>query len=139
MITRQKMLKRIDKVMEEHEKEMERIKNAYEKDKVLIMKELSQWMNLLSVENVDKDGVQMKINQLTKQLIDLDKKRILNAVNTNGILKAADRINRMMGYDITKVEINTVDEERENMRTLSKEELKAIAYANINRSNDKES
>ena len=38
----------------------------------------------------------------------------------------------MFGYDITKVEINPIDEERENIEQLSVEELKAIAYANIN-------
>lgn len=44
----------------------------------------------------------------------------------------------MFGYDITKVEINPKDEERENMKALSVEELKALAYANSNRTdNDK--
>lgn len=138
-ITRNKMLKRFDKIMTDNEKEMERIKKAYEKDKVLVMNELSQWMNILNTPNINREAVQAKITELTQKMIDLEKKRTLNAVNINGAIKAGDRINRMMGYDITKVEISTVDEERENMKTLSKEELKAIAYANINRSNDKES
>ena len=138
-ITRNRMLKRFDKLMEENEKELDRIKQAYERDKMLVMNELSQWMQLLNTPNIDKDGVQAHINELTKRLVDMDKIRRINSVNMNGIIKAGDRINRMMGYDITKVELNTVDEERENMKVLSKEELKAIAYANINRNNDKES
>lgn len=52
-----------------------------------------------------------------------------------GILNAAKVLNRMYGYDITKVEIQTEDSERENMKELSVEELRAIAYANLNRNN----
>ena len=105
---------------------MERIQEAHNKEKLLVMNELSQWMKVLNVENVDTKGVQAHINELTQKLIDLDKIRVLNAVNTNGILKAADRINRMMGYDITKVEISNVDEEREEMEKLTAEELKEL-------------
>ena len=126
LITRKNMLKRVDKLMTEHEKEMERIKNAYEQDKTLIMKQLSEWMSLLNMEGIDKQGVQTKINELTKQLIDLDKVRRLNAVNTHGINECAKIINRMMGYDITKVEISTVDDEREEMEKLSAEELREL-------------
>lgn len=138
-ITRNKMLKRFDKIMRDNEEEMAKMKKAYETEKMMVMNELSQWMKLLDVENINQKGVQAKINEFRQKLIDLDKIKVLNAVNINGAIKAGDRINRMMGYDITKVEINTVDEERENMKVLSKEELKAIAYANINRNNDKES
>lgn len=126
LITRDRMLKRFDKLMEENEKELERIKNAYEKDKALVMQELSQWMQLLNVPNVDTEGVQARINELTQKLIDLDKVRRLNSVNMNGIIKAGDRINRMMGFDITKVEITTQDEEREEMEKLTAEELKEL-------------
>ena len=125
-ITRKNMLKRVDKLMTEHEKEMERIKNAYEQDKALVMKQLSEWMSLLNMEGIDRQGVQAKINELTKQLIDLDKVRRLNAVNTHGINECAKIINRMMGYDITKVEISNTDEEREEMEKLSAEELKEL-------------
>lgn len=44
----------------------------------------------------------------------------------------------MQGYDITKVEIQATDEERENMKALTKEELKAIAYANSNKKEENE-
>ena len=127
LLTREKMLKRIDKVMTLHEEEMERIQKAYQRDKALVMKELSQWMQLLNNEYVeDKEAVQTKINQLTQRLIDMDKLRTLNSTNTTGILKAADRINRMMGFDITKVEVTNVDTEREEMEKLSAEELREL-------------
>ena len=124
------MLKRIDKVMQEHEQEMDRIKAAYEADKQKVMNELGQWMQLLNVQNIDKEGVQAHINELSQKLIDMNKIRTLNSVNTNGILKAADRINRMMGFDITKVEIAQVDEEREEMEKLSVDELRELIEIN---------
>lgn len=126
LLTRDKMLKRFDKLMQKHEEEMERIQKAYDKDKQKTMEELSQWMQLLNNPNVDKQMVQIKINELTQKLIDMEKIRTLNSVNTNGIIKAGDRINRMMGFDITKVEITTQDEEREEMEKLSAEELKEL-------------
>lgn len=127
LLTRERMLKRIDKVMTLHEEEMDRIQKAYERDKALVMKELSQWMQLMNNEYVeDKEAVQQKINQLTKRLVDMDKIRTLNSTNTTGILKAADRINRMLGFDITKVEITQVDDERDEMEKLTAEELKEL-------------
>lgn len=52
------------------------------------------------------------------------------------LLSTIQIINRMQGYDITKVEIQETDEERENMKALTKEELKAIAYANSKKENE---
>ena len=43
----------------------------------------------------------------------------------------------MQGYDITKVEIQQEDEERENMKALTVEELKAIAYSKIEKKENK--
>lgn len=135
LLTRERMLKRIDKVMTLHEEEMNRIQTAYQRDKALVMKELSQWMQLLDNEYVeDKEAVQQKINQLTKRLIDMDKIRTLNSTNTTGILKAADRINRMLGFDVTKVEISQADEERDEMEKLTADELKALI--NISKKED---
>ena len=120
------MLKRIDNVMQKHEEELERIQQAYNADKQRVMEELSQWMQVLHTPNIDTKVVQQHINELTEKLINMEKQRTLNAVNTNSILKAADRINRMMGFDITKVEITTQDDEREEMEKLSAEELKEL-------------
>ena len=120
------MLNRIEKVMTKHEEEMERIQQAYAADKQRVMEELSQWMKVLNTPNIDTKVVQAHINELTQKLIDMEKIRTLNSTNTSGILKAADRINRMMGFDITKVEINQVDEERDEMEKLTAEELKEL-------------
>lgn len=83
------MLKRLDKVMTKHEEEMERIQKAYEKDKIKVMAELSQWMKLLNVPNMDKEAVQAHINELTQRLIDMEKIRTLNSVNTNRNIKSS--------------------------------------------------
>lgn len=128
------MLKRIENVMAKHEEEMERIQQAYIADKQRVMEELSQWMKVLNTPNIDKEAVQIHINMLTQKLIDMEKVRTLNSTNTSGILKAADRINRMMGFDITKVEINQVDDEREEMEKLSAEELRELI--NISKKED---
>lgn len=126
MITRDRMLKRLDRVMTKHEEEMDRIQQAYDLDKQRVMEQLQEWVKLLNVPNIDKDGVQANISALTQRLIDMDKIRTLNSTNTSGILKAADRINRMMGFDITKVEISTEDTERDEMEKLTVEELKEL-------------
>lgn len=42
----------------------------------------------------------------------------------------------MFGYDITKVEIQQEDTERENLEQLSVEELRAIAYASKSGKNE---
>ena len=126
MITRKNMLKRIEKVMKLHEEEMERIQQAYTADKQRVMEEISSWMKLLNTPNIDNKAVQKQINNLTEKLIQMEKQRTLNSTNTTGILKAADRINRMMGFDITKVEITTQDDERDEMEKLSAEELREL-------------
>ena len=129
MITRKNMLKRIDKLMKKHEEEVERIEKAYKQDEALAMQELSQWMQLLSNPNIDeeyKKVVQAKVNELTQKMIDKGKQRRLNAVNTRGINECAKIINRMMGFDITKVEITNIDSEREEMEKLTVDDLKEL-------------
>jgi hypothetical protein len=126
LLTRERMLKRIDKVMTLHEEEMERIQQAYIADKQRVMEEISGWMQLLNQPNIDNKAVQKQINVLTEKLIQMEKQRTLNSTNTTGILKAADRINRMLGFDVTKVEITNVDDEREEMEKLTAEELKEL-------------
>lgn len=123
------MLQRIDKLMQKHEEEVERIEKAYQRDEALVMQELSQWMQILGNPDIDSEYrkiVQAKVNELTQKMIDKGKQRRLNAINTNGIIKAANVINRMMGFDITKVEITQVDNEREEMEQLSADELRQL-------------
>ena len=133
--TRQKALETINKAMEMHQQDMERIEKAYQEDLDRKDLELKQWVELLTVDNVDTQRVQNHINKILTEMSDMRKQRRINAVNTHGIYEGAKILNRMFGYDITKVEINPEDEERENMKSLSVEELKAIAYANIDKGN----
>ena len=128
------MLKRIDNLMQKHEEEVTRIQKAYDMDKQRTMEELSQWMQLLNNPNMDKRTAQEKVNELSQKLIDMEKVRTLNAVNTHGINECAKIINRMMGYDVTKVEVTNIDDEREEMEKLSADELREL----INISNKKE-
>lgn len=124
--TRQKALETINKAMEMHQQDMERIEKAYQEDLDRKDLELQQWVNLLTVENVDTQRVQNHINQILDEMSDLRKIRRINAVNTHGIYEGAKILNRMFGFDITKVEINPKDEEREEMEKLTAEELKEL-------------
>lgn len=124
--TRQKALETINKAMEMHQQDMERIEKAYQEDLDRKDMELQQWVNLLTVENVDTQRVQNHINQILDEMSDLRKIRRINAVNTHGIYEGAKILNRMFGFDITKVEINPKDEEREEMEKLTADELKEL-------------
>lgn len=124
--TRQRALNEINYVLDMNKKDMERIAEAYQQDLDRKDYELQQWVQLLTVDNVDTKHVQAHINQLLDEMSDIRKRRRVNAVNTNGILNAARTLNRMYGFDITKVEINPQDEEREEMEKLTAEELKQL-------------
>ena len=124
--------------MEMHQKDIESIEKAYQEDLDRKDLELKQWVNLLTTPNLDdasQKRIKTHINQILDEMSDMRKIRRINAVNTHGIYEGAKILNRMFGYDITKVEINPQDEERENMKSLSVEELRAIAYANIDKGN----
>ena len=123
---------------------MERINNAYIRERQQYEAELVQLANVLTVtdktdSNVNKDAIITRMKEVNDRIAQLDKQPRVNKTNISGILEASKILNRMFGFDITKVEINSEDEERENMKALSKEELKAIAYANINEGNTEES
>lgn len=127
------MLQRIDKLMRKHEEEVERIEKAYQRDEALVMQELSQWMQILGNPEIDSEYrkiVQAKVNELTQKMIDKGKQRRLNAINTHGINECAKIINRMMGFDITKVEIAQEDNERKEMEQLSADELRQLININ---------
>ena len=124
--TRQRALNEINYVLDMNKKDMERIAEAYQQDLDRKDYELQQWVQLLTVDNVDTQQVKAHINQLLDEMSDIRKRRRVNAVNTNGILNAARTLNRMYGFDITKVEINPEDEERNEMEKLTAEELKQL-------------
>lgn len=124
--TRRRALETINKAIEMHQQDMERIEKAYQEDLDRKDLELQQWVSLLTVDNVDTQRVQNHINQILDEMSDMRKKRRINAVNTHGIYEGAKILNRMFGYDITKVELNPKDEEREEMEKLTAEELKEL-------------
>lgn len=127
--TRNKALETINKVMELHQQDMERIEKAYQEDLDRKDLELEQWVGLLTTPNLDdvsEKRIKSHINQLLDEMSDLRKIRRVNAVNTRGIYEGAKILNRMFGYDITKVEINQEDEERDEMEKLTVDELKEL-------------
>ena len=124
--TRQRALNEINYVLDMNKKDMERIAEAYQQDLDRKDYELQQWVQLLTVDNVDTKHVQAHINKLLDEMSDLRKKRRVNAVNIHGIYEGAKILNRMFGFDITKVEINPEDEERNEMEKLTAEELKQL-------------
>lgn len=137
--TRKRALETINRVIELNNEDMERINNAYTRERQEAEAELVRLATLMTMEDIDRTAVATKMKQVNDRIAQLDKQPRMNKTNINGILESAKVLNRMFGLDITKVEINSNDEERNNMKTLSKEELKAIAYANINAGNSEES
>lgn len=137
--TRKRALEEINYVLDINKQDIERQQQGYEEEITIKQQELAEWVKLLTIENIDKEAVNKEIKSIVKQITALKQRRRVSAVNNNGILNAARVLNRMFGYDITKVEIQQQDQEKENMRELSIEELKAIAYANINRDNPEQS
>lgn len=137
--TRKRALETINRVIELNNEDMERINNAYMRERQEAEAELVRLATLMTMEDIDKTAVAAKMRQVNDRIAQLDKQPRVNKTNINGILESAKVLNRMFGLDITKVEINSNDEERDNMKALSKEELRAIAYANINAGNSEKS
>ena len=129
--TRIRALNEINYVLEKNKADIERQDKAYDMELEILEGKLIQLTQAATMEGVNVQFIIQEMNEINEQMVRLRQKRRVSAVNTNGILNAAKVLNRMFGYDITKVEINQKDEERENMKALSKEELRAIAYANI--------
>lgn len=131
--TRKKALETINYVMEMNQKDIERINEAFNTEidlkeaKILELgQEMAQCQSIKELANLSK-----RMQNLTEEIAKLKKQRRTSGTNVRGIYEGAKLLNRMFGFDITKVEITQDDEERNNMKALSKEELKAIAYANI--------
>lgn len=47
-----------------------------------------------------------------------------------GIFEGAKILNRMFGYDVTKVEVKNIDEDREELNKLSADELRKVIAMN---------
>lgn len=131
--TRKRALNTINHLLEMHERDLERIEEACQTEIDLLEakllqkgQEMAKADNMRSMINISKE-----MQEMTETIAKLKKQRRVNSVNTNGILNAAKVLNRMFGLDVTKVEIVDEDNEaKENLKQLTVEELRAIAYAN---------
>ncbi len=138
---RTRALNEINYVLEMNKKDMARIEDACQNEIDALEARILQITSSIS-ECKDMEQVIAKtkeVQDISEKIAKLKKQKRVNSTNINGILNAAKILNRMYGLDITKVEVTTTDTERDNMKSLSKEELKALAYANINTGNTEQS
>lgn len=133
--TRNKALETINYVMEMNKKDLERINEACQTEiDILEGKILTITSSITECKDVRE--VMRKTNEIrdiTEQIAKLKKQKRINGTNVHGIYEGAKILNRMFGLDVTKVEITSDDTSRNNIKQLSVEELKALAYANINK------
>lgn len=138
---RTRALNEINYVLEMNKKDMARIQDAYQDEIDMLEGKILQ-ITASIAECKDMKQVIAKtkeVQDISEKIAKLKKQKRVNSTNINGILNATKILNRMYGLDITKVEVTTTDTERDNMKSLSKEELKALAYANINTRNPEQS
>ena len=136
--TRKKALETINYVMDMNKKDIERINEAFNTEidlkeaKILELgQEMAQCTSIKELASLSK-----RMQNLTEEIAKLKKQRRTSRTNVHGIYEGAKILNRMFGYDITKVEIQQEDTERENLEQLSVEELRAIAYASKSGKNE---
>lgn len=90
--TRDRALKTINYAMEMNQKDMERINEAYEEQLNIKEQELQQWVQCLSVENIDVTKVQTNIRRVMNEINDLKKIRRTNSVNTRRNIRRSKTI-----------------------------------------------
>lgn len=134
--TRQKALETINYVMDMNRKDMERIEEAYRTEIDLLNAQLLELANRMPSAKTPQEAYRIgkEMQEITAEIASRNKQRRTNATNAHGIYEGAKILNRMFGYDITKVEINTEDTERDEMEKLSAEELRELI--NINKKED---
>jgi hypothetical protein len=130
--TRKKALETINYVMDMNKKDIERIDEAYQTEIDLYeAKLLQKGQELANVQSVRQaTQIAKEMQDITETIAKLKKQRRTSGTNIKGIYEGAKILNRMFGYDITKVEIKESDSTRDEAKQLSVEELKALAYAN---------
>lgn len=134
MWTRQKALETINYVMDMNRKDMERIDRAYEDEIQLLNAQIMELSQAMAQETNPQRiyGIAKQMQELTAEIALRNKQRRTNSTNAKGIYEGAKILNRMFGYDITKVEISNEDTEREEIEKLSAEDLRDI-LANVNK------
>ena len=128
MWTRQKALETINYVMDVNRKEMERIDRAYEDEIQLLNAQILELSQAMTQETEPRKiySIAKQMQELTAEIAVRNKQRRTNSINVKGIFEGAKILNRMFGFDITKVEISQEDSERDEMGKLSADELKEL-------------
>lgn len=126
--TRQKALETINYVMDMNRKDMERIDRAYEDEIQLLNAQIMELSQAMTQETDPRKiySIAKTMQELTGEIALRNKQRRTNSTNAKGIYEGAKILNRMFGYDITKVEVSTEDTERDEMEKLSVDELKEL-------------
>lgn len=133
--TRDRALEEINYILDINRQDIERISKAYDEDislKLIKLESLNAQLDNEDLDDKERSKIESDIELLVNRIVGLKKQRRVNSVNINGILNAAKVLNRMFGYDITRVEVEAVDLDREKLKQLTVEELKALAYNNDN-------
>ena len=132
--TRQKALETINYVMDMNRKDMERIDRAYEDEIQLLNAQIMELSQQMTQETDPRKiySIAKGMQELTAEIALRNKQRRTNSTNAKGIYEGAKILNRMFGYDITKVEISNEDSERDEMEKLTADELRSI-LANVNK------
>ena len=134
--TRQKALDTINYVMDMNKQDMERIAEACQTEIDLWEVRLNQKGQEMAnaIGNPSRQlHIAKEMQDITEVIQKLKKQRRTNATNIKGIFEGAKILNRMFGYDIQKVEVKQIDEDRQELNKLSAEELKAVLAMNKER------
>ena len=129
--TRKKALETINYVMDMNKQDIERINDACQTEIDLLEAKLLQKGNELADAKTPREMMKIagEMQEMTETIAKLKKRVRVNATNVHGIYEGAKILNRMFGFDITKVEVRQEDTETDNLKELSVEELKSLAYA----------
>ena len=116
-------------LLELNKKWLQEIEETYEQEIYRIEQEISELKNEYEITN--NIETKKKLDKLLTRKFEISIKPRVNIVNSNTILNIIKELNKMYGLYNVKKEIQLQDEERENLQSLSIDELKEIAYANI--------
>lgn len=116
-------------LLELNKKCLQEIEETYEQEIYRIEQEISELKNEYEITN--NIETKKKLYKLLTRKFEISIKPRVNIVNSNTILNIIKELNKMYGLYNVKKEIQLQDEERENLQSLSIDELKEIAYANI--------
>ena len=133
--TRKKALETINYVMDLNKKDLERINDACQTEIELYEVKLLQKGEEMKIAATNGNvrlqlQIAKEMQDITETIQKLKKQKRVNSTNIKGIYEGAKILNRMFGFDITKVEIAGKDEEREEMEKLTVDELKALISTN---------